>query len=60
MPIVNPIHVRAGEVVDIHWHRPNGVLIERREMPLEDPAEHKSAEACGCDPGANYKCEAHR
>ena len=33
-PIVNPIHAREGEWVDIHWRLKNGaVLVERRSCP---------------------------
>ena len=35
MPIVHPIHVRAENVVDIHWHPSTGpVFVERRTCPL--------------------------
>jgi hypothetical protein len=32
MPIVNPIHARVGEIVEIHWHRND------RPEPGVDPA----------------------
>ena len=31
--IINPIHVREGDFVDIHWHTPEEIYIERRECP---------------------------
>jgi len=35
--IVNPIHAREGEVVDIHWRLKTGqVYIERYTCPPED------------------------
>ncbi len=34
MPVVNPIHVKEGEVVDIHWHLKDGaVWVERIHNP---------------------------
>lgn len=34
MPIVRPIHVQEGEVVDIHWRLKDGtIFIERRDSP---------------------------
>jgi hypothetical protein len=35
--IVNPIHAREGEVVDIHWHTKQGdIFVQRVRCPTRE------------------------
>lgn len=50
MPIVNPIHAREGDVVDIHWRLKNGqVYIERRTTPPEATRAAVAGRLADCD-----------